>query len=448
MTIERVQVGDSSTSRVNMESNSYDGYVDGHQEVSADKEQTAQNDSCTMAGELVLSFLLQLVDLNETNCSSISHVTSGQLPPHRVSILINGRLFYAYFTPVVFVIGIIGNPLSFCVFVSKNMRHLSASTYLAALSTSDIFALLFYVLIEWLIRGYPVLSPGSKLSFMLVPGLCQLIMYLHYVSRFLSSWLVVAFTVERYIGVCHPLRRRHICSLSSSRKIVFGIVIVSFLVNIFKPLLSRVQNVELWGHMCTTIPAYRDLSFILDSIYAVSITFVPFVIITILNIKIIRQLVVHNRQQRLLRVVTEESVIKLEFTSILLLVSFCFVALNLPYFVTWFKLFLTSGFLSLSSFHESRDLDYFRGVSFFTRAIFYINYCINFFLYSITGAYFRRELKCLVFMKNRRHQVTCKLKKQRRPTFEKSFRLLPSRSSDGRDSIKQHSPPTTNDTWV
>ena len=103
------------------------------------------------------------------------------------------------------------------------------------------------------------------------------------------------------------------------------------------------------------------------------------------------------------RVVTEESVIRLEFTIILLAISFCFVALNLPFFATWLKLFLTSQYISVSSFTNESHLDYFRGVAFITRAIFYINYCINFFLYSITGAYFRRELRML-FVPRQKHK--------------------------------------------
>lgn len=101
---------------------------------------------------------------------------------------------------------------------------------------------------------------------------------------------------------------------------------------------------------------------------------------------------------------TEESVIRLEFTLILLVVSFCFIALNVPYFATWLKVFLASHYISVSSFARPADLDYFRGVALITRAIFYVNYCINFFLYSITGAYFRRELRMLFVLRQQKYK--------------------------------------------
>ncbi|XP_070183565.1 cysteinyl leukotriene receptor 2-like [Littorina saxatilis] len=351
---------------------------------------------------------------NVSNCSlppgvsSLSELAGGEESPPLT--LVAGRAFYAWFTPLVLLVGVVGNTLSLCVFLSRNMRSLSASTYLAALSTADLTALIFYVLVEWLIRGLPLLrgeedsgGPGGRAGVMAVNGSCQMVMYLHYVSRFLSAWLVVAFTVERYIGVCHPLRRRDICTTSSTRRCVLGLVLVSFLINVFKPLLSQVQHIPGWGSMCTSHPSHRRLSFVLDSVYAVMITFVPFVIITVFNLLIIRKLLSHNKARRQVRVVTEESVIRLEFTLILLAVSFCFVALNVPYFAVWLKLFLTSQFIHLASFTRPTDLDYFRGVAFITRAIFYINYCINFFLYSITGAYFRRELRMLCVLRQQKH---------------------------------------------
>ncbi|XP_041361225.1 neurotensin receptor type 1-like [Gigantopelta aegis] len=366
------------------------------------------------------------------NCSSLDMI--GWLHNHTASkpaVFTIGRQFYAYFTPMIMVIGIIGNSLSLNVFLSKNMRSLSASTYLAALSTSDLLALVFYVMIEWLIRGIPVLYPDKRVTFMHVDGVCQMIMYLHYVSRFLSAWLVVAFTVERYIGVCHPLRRRDICTITSTRRIVLGLVIVSLILNVFKPTLSIVSDVKGWGRMCTTKADYRHLSFILDSIFAVMITLVPFVIITCMNLLIVRKLVLRNKRQRACKVITEESIIRLEFTLILLAVSLCFIVFNIPYFVTWCKLFLTSKFIHLDTFQDVGSFEYFQGTLWITRAIFYINYCINFFLYSITGTYFRRELKMFFFYRSRKYQ-----------TYTRCTRL------NSTNSHTSHTPTPAPQSWV
>ena len=86
------------------------------------------------------------------------------------SFLKAGRSFYAYFTPVILLIGFVGNSLSLNVFISKNMRSLSASTYLAALSTSDLLTLVFYVTIEWLRKGLVYLKPEIRMHFIDING--------------------------------------------------------------------------------------------------------------------------------------------------------------------------------------------------------------------------------------------------------------------------------------
>jgi hypothetical protein len=106
-----------------------------------------------------------------------------------------GQMFFTYVTPIIFIIGLVGNILSLMVFLTKNMRRLSASLYLAAISSADLMALLFYVLIEWLRRG----GLSSTSSHVTVPflernGVCHVILFLTYNFRFLSSWLVVCLT--------------------------------------------------------------------------------------------------------------------------------------------------------------------------------------------------------------------------------------------------------------
>jgi hypothetical protein len=43
-----------------------------------------------------------------------------------------------------------------------------------------------------------------------------------------SVWLTVAFTVERYIAVCHPIRGRVLCTESRAKKVIAAVYVICF----------------------------------------------------------------------------------------------------------------------------------------------------------------------------------------------------------------------------
>ncbi|KAK3786856.1 hypothetical protein RRG08_030903 [Elysia crispata] len=334
-------------------------------------------------------------------------ILEGHPSDHMVSLSLT---FYSYVTPVVLAVGLVGNLLSLIVFLSRNMRKLSASTYLAALSVSDICALVFFVLTDWLRRGLPHYPGSPQSSFLEDEGPCQILTYLGYVSRFISAWIIVTFTMERYIGVCHPLRRKDICGSKSAQKVIVSLLVIGFIILAYKPMLTSRQEHKLMNRTvarCTPDPSHAFLSYVLDSSFALSITLVPFLIISILNSLIIRRL--QRRKVRNLArcIVTEESIIRMEFTVILLVVSFVFIALNLPYFVLWSKRFLQVFYGQAASNVKLESFEQSQAELLFTRVIFYLNYCVNFFLYSVTGAYFRKELKMLFWYRRHSSYNTC-----------------------------------------
>lgn len=345
---------------------------------------------------------------------SVSDCIKLENPPVPITYR-RGRLFYVYVTPVILFTGIVGNVLSLKVFLSRNLRGKSASSYLAALSISDLMSLIFYVTVEWLRRGLVYVYPNATVPLLDSEGVCQVLMYLSYISRFLSSWLVVAFTFERYIGVCHPLRRRLVCDTSNTRRIIISLCLVSLVIVMYKPFLSGVYVSADGTRYCTSNKVHHLLSFALDSTFALLITLVPFTIITVLNIFIVKRVLTRNKRhkiefsyhrKRLRRIFaekchTDESLIKIEFTLILLSISFFFVTFNLPYFSIWFRNFLYNKYISRQESMSTEHIEYWQGLLYVTRAIFYMNYCVNFFLYSITGSYFRREVKRM-FTNNRR----------------------------------------------
>ena len=216
----------------------------------------------------------------------------------------------------------------------------------------------------------------------------------------------LAFCDFRYIAICWPFHRRLICTRSFSYKLIGCVSILASILCLYKPIISSVN--EVGGNaVCSSSQEHVDLNFVLDSVYGVLITALPFGIITLLNAFILKKLVCPGTEQKDLKIVsTKESRMRLEFTFILLSISTCFVCLNLPYFIFWCQRFSTqneatsvnenSSLVQLTMQVNSERQSHPRNELWITRTIFYLNYAINFFLYCLTGKQYRRYMRQLL----------------------------------------------------
>ena len=110
---------------------------------------------------------------------------------------------HLYLTPIIIIIGVTTNIVSFLVFMCTPMRLQSSSIYLASLALSDCLFLvsLFISWFGWL-----------KIHIAHQPVWCHAVVYIAYTTSFLSVWIITSFTVERYIVVCYPFLVSHMIS--------------------------------------------------------------------------------------------------------------------------------------------------------------------------------------------------------------------------------------------
>jgi len=312
--------------------------------------------------------------------------------------LTTSELIFFYVTPVILVAGLVGNGLSLAVFLQRPLNRMSASTYLATLSMADTFTLIFYVLLEWLKHGLAKQYLHTEIGILNVlnkDGVCQILLYFNYISRIMSSWTIVVFTVERFIAVCYPLKRFE----NHAKRNVAVMLILAALLVLYKPVLTR-ENVYHDNYtMCTSMPAYEKISYVLDISYSICITLIPFTIITTLNILLVRKLILRNKMHRTMFADDSSTKIKLEFTVILVAISFCFVLFNVPYTAAWIQ-WAFSDKENGGCLTKGVHVDVQKAWLTLARTFFYMNYCVNFVLYSVTGKCFRTTLVALLTCKS------------------------------------------------
>lgn len=201
-----------------------------------------------------------------------------------------------YVAPVIVVLGLIGNVVSLAVFSERTMLRRSSSVYLAALSAVDV-AFLTCVLLSW--------TAQTRFDLYGVDGLCQLFTYVTYVSSFLGVWYVVGFTVERYIAVHYPLRRQSLCTAAKARRSVSALAVFAGLAYSFGAWTSGVTVIPspLPGadadyRVCVPLGRYAMALSVVHTIDTVVTLLLPFVAITVLNLRIAVTVVRCNRARR------------------------------------------------------------------------------------------------------------------------------------------------------
>nr|XP_012227649.1 PREDICTED: thyrotropin-releasing hormone receptor-like [Linepithema humile] len=272
-----------------------------------------------------------------------------------------------YCIPIFLCLSLVGNSLSVCVLFCTKLRYHSSSIYLGALAMSDIGVLVTSFML-WLFFMEILLYEF---------WLTILFIGLRFLFCFLSVWIVVAFTVQRYIAIKWPLRRS-LCTVN--RAIITLIVLAGLAVLYSIPwfILFSILAYNLLPREYNTMKLWIISVSAIDTI----ITFVlPAIMIAIFNGLIMYNIRKHNRIQRNLILSSAASNKKtqssdneeshIEVTKMLVIISSLFICLNIPLQIgnaDIYNLYPIGIFLNL------------------------ISYGINFVLYSATGKNFRKEL--------------------------------------------------------
>ncbi|CAF1095459.1 unnamed protein product [Rotaria sordida] len=181
-----------------------------------------------------------------------------------ISTLVAVEQYMSIYGPFILTsVGIIGNILSILIFLSPRYRRQSSHFYLLSLAISDL-CFLCINLIEDTFRNHNELYQ-SRINILdhSSPTICIFVEYARNTVRLLSSWIVVAFTIERLLVVYHPLKRAIIGRRKMARFVVFSLFIISLLININVPFHYGIINLSnhfgIEETICDILPKYRSI---------------------------------------------------------------------------------------------------------------------------------------------------------------------------------------------
>lgn len=151
-----------------------------------------------------------------------SHITMENVTPSAVTNLteplsnmpensLEVQVITIFLSLLICGVGIAGNIM--VVLVVLRTKHMMTPTncYLVSLAIADLIVLLA--------AGLPNISEVVS-SWIYGYAGCLCITYLQYLGINVSSCSITAFTVERYIAICHSIKAQFICTVSRAKKII------------------------------------------------------------------------------------------------------------------------------------------------------------------------------------------------------------------------------------
>lgn len=201
------------------------------------------------------------------------------------------------------IIGIIGNIFSIIVLSRKSMKKLSTYSYLFGLAICDelSLSLTIMILIQYSVPpsvtiSRSLLNVHKILSLYIIPIVNS--------TQALSVWITLAFTIDRYIFICHPYWSRNYCNRKRACIIIICLYATAVVYSIPQFFERTYDKFELLGQVkiFQTLTAFgRNKIFIYVYnlfIYSIFVCLVPFLIIFILNGFLIYDIIKSNNRHR------------------------------------------------------------------------------------------------------------------------------------------------------
>ena len=318
-------------------------------------------------------------------------------------------LMWKSISPIIIVVGTVGNTLSILVMLRKRFRHTTMCFYLIALAIADtcvlytsllLTSLQVYLSTEFLLRS---------------DTLCKTLNFLtHYISH-IASWIIVCLTSERFVAVIFP----HYCKIlftQARAAIVLAFIILILLVfdshffwthhlqeyteqySYIDHLTMATTTHTIKQKMCSINKHIKQHYYFNKNVWPwmdmALFSLLPLVFIVVGNITICIKLGLAHYNRRNLGASTNQS----QNRSKLISTAIVLVSVSLLFIISTFP-------ITIWQFGTAYDKDAWAKQQFTGTIVFllhYLNNAFNFVLYCLSGRQFCKELIIMLTRKSTR----------------------------------------------
>ncbi|XP_039978161.1 thyrotropin-releasing hormone receptor b [Xiphias gladius] len=149
---------------------------------------------------------------------------------------------------VICALGIVGNVMVILVVLTTKHMRTPTNCYLVSLAVADLMVLTA--------AGLPTIADSLFGSWVFGHYGCLCITYFQYLGINASSCSITAFTIERYIAICHPIKAQFLCTLSRAKKIILFVWAFTSLYCVMWFYLSDIQEV-VYDNITVVTCGYR-----------------------------------------------------------------------------------------------------------------------------------------------------------------------------------------------
>ncbi|XP_041360509.1 FMRFamide receptor-like [Gigantopelta aegis] len=348
--------------------------------------QSIRRDVASTALSIIESFAL--VD----NDTAINDTGDG-LPSNTESLALTRFIVQKVLVPVVVCLGVLGNVLNMVILTRRSMKS-STNCYLTALAAFDTLYLVFSLTLSF--KHYSTFSRIPSYVYWYPYGRVFTDM-----SANVSVLLTVTFTVERYIGVCLPMKGRILCTVQRA-KVIIAVVVAAAIMCTVPELFEMTVVEKTVDNVSFPVADYTEFSLSYGYkmgyywFFVTVFTFIPLILLCVFNgiliqsvfnaVKIRRQMTLtspSNNAHRSPRYAGEQQ----KITKMLITVVLVFLLCQIPGAV----LLLYWSYVDLAAVKLpvkiKNDLKIAGNC---TNLLVQINASINFILYSLISTKFRR----------------------------------------------------------